>query len=387
LCTGGAKFGYSLLFVIFLSNACAVVLQHLALKLGVATNRDLAQTCRDQLHPYVNFILWVLCEIAIGACDLAEVIGSAIAINLLFGLPLPAGCIITAADVLLILLLEQSHIRYLEIAVAALMLIIAGCFVAVISMTSPLWSDVFMGFLPHTELVNNSTQLLVGLSILGATVMPHNLYLHSHLVMTRAFPRTVEGKNTAIQYATLDSTLSLAFAFVVNCMILILAASVFHNTEHSNVADLDDAYRLLTPALGKSASIVFALALLASGQNSTITGTLAGQIVFEGFLEIQVAPWLRRLLTRGLAIIPATIVASVMGAEAVNQMLIFSQLILSLQLGFAVIPLIYFTSNEELMTKDHVNSKRLTIVGVLMSLGIVALNIFLVVETLNGNTP
>jgi manganese transport protein len=347
---GGAKFGYALLSVILISNLMAILLQHLALKLGVVTGRDLAQACRDHYSKPVGIVLWVLCEIAIAACDLAEVIGSAVALNLLFGIPLWAGITITALDVLVILMLQHKGFRYIEAVVAALMLTIFGCFGYQMIASRPDLFGIASGLLPTPQIVVNPSMLYIAVGILGATVMPHNLYLHSSIVQTRNYPRDLAGKRMAVKFATLDSTFSLLLAFFVNAAILILAAAAFHNTQHHDVAGISEAYQLLSPVLGVgAASTVFAVALLASGQNATLTGTLAGQIVMEGFLDLRISPWLRRLTTRLIAIIPAVIVSITAGEAGVEKLLVLSQVILSLQLSFAVIPLVQFTSEKAKM--------------------------------------
>ena len=316
---GGAQFGYTLLSVVLISNIMAILLQHLSVKLGVVAERDLAQACRDHFSPPVSFCLWVLCEIAIAACDLAEVIGSAIALNLLFGIPLVWGVCITAIDVLMILFLQTKGWRYLEALVAGLVFLIGFCFVYEIIASRPDLPELLRGLMPSTQIVANPAMLYISIGILGATVMPHNLYLHSAIVQTRDYPRDDAGKSMAIRYATADSTIALLFAFFINAAILVLAASTFHKSGHQDVAEIQDAYQLLTPVLGASlASTVFAVALLASGQNSTLTGTLAGQVVMKGFLNIRLTPWLRRLITRLIAIIPAVIVAALYGASGVN---------------------------------------------------------------------
>ncbi|MBX3380731.1 MAG: Nramp family divalent metal transporter [Phycisphaeraceae bacterium] len=378
---GGAQFGYTLLSVILISNLMAMVLQHLALKLGIVTGRDLAQACRDHYSKPVGFILWVLCEIAIAACDLAEVIGSAIALNLLFGIPLWLGVCITAVDVLLILMLQYRGFRAIEAIIAVLVLTIGLCFAYEMIASRPDLPGVLAGLLPRPEIVTDPAKLYIAIGILGATVMPHNLYLHSSIVQTRRYERTDEGKAMAVRYATIDSTAALFIAFFINAAILILAAATFHNTGHQDVAGIEDAFKLLTPVLGATmASTVFAIALLASGQNSTLTGTLAGQIVMEGFLNIRLAPWLRRLITRLLAIIPAAIVAVLYGARGVNDLLILSQVILSLQLSFAVIPLVLFTSDRVKMGR-FVNGTWLKIVSWGMAVVIAVLNGYLLYET------
>ena len=347
---GGARFGYKLLSVVLISNLFAMLLQHLALKLGIATGRDLAQACRDQFSRPVAIGLWILAEIAIAACDLAEVIGSAIALNLLFGLPLAVGILITALDVLLLLMLQNKGFQLLERVVASLIFLIVGCFGYEMLAAQPSVAGVVAGLVPRTEIITNPGMLYIAIGILGATVMPHNLYLHSSIVQTRDFVRDDAGRQTAIKFATIDSTVSLFLAFFINAAILILSAAAFHFSGNQQVADITDAHRLLDPILGvKLAGILFAVALLASGQNSTLTGTLAGQIVMEGFLHIQVKPWLRRLITRLVAIVPALIVAILYGEQGTSELLVLSQVILSLQLSFAVVPLVSFTSDKQKM--------------------------------------
>ncbi|MFL5559886.1 MAG: Nramp family divalent metal transporter [Gemmatimonadaceae bacterium] len=353
---GGSQFGYTLLSVILMSNLMAVLLQGLALKLGIVTGRDLAQACRDHYSAPVSFILWVLCEIAIAACDLAEVIGSAIALNLLFHIPLALGVVITAVDVLVVLLLQNKGFRLLEAMVITLIGTVGACFVFELFISHPAFGAVMAGFVPHHEIVTNPAMLYIAIGILGATVMPHNLYLHSSIVQTRRYESTTEGKREAIRYAFLDSTIALSFALFINAAILIVAAATFHTRGQTGVAEIQDAYKLLSPSLGTAAaSAVFALALLASGQNSTLTGTLAGQIVMEGFLSIRLRPWVRRLITRGIAIVPAVIVAWMYGESGTARLLILSQVVLSLQLSFAVVPLVIFTSDRKKMG-DFVNA-------------------------------
>lgn len=346
---GGAQFGYTLLSVIFISNLFAMLLQYLALKLGIATERDLAQACRDHYGRVTNFMLWLLCEIAIAACDLAEVIGAALALNLLFHIPLTWGVVITAFDVLLILVFQHKGFRFIEIIVASLIFLILACFGYELIASHPAWMPVLQGLMPTRQIVVNPSMLYIAIGILGATVMPHNLYLHSSIVQTRDYERNEAGKKLAIKFATIDSTVSLLFAFFINAAILVLAGAAFH-TGHKEVADISVAYKLLDPVLGVTiASTLFAVALLASGQNSTLTGTLAGQIVMEGFLKIKLKPWLRRLITRLIAIIPAFIVTMIYGEKGIASLLIFSQVILSMQLSFAVIPLILFTNDKTKM--------------------------------------
>jgi len=378
---GGARFGYTLLSVILISNFMAILLQHLSLKLGVVTGRDLAQACRDHYSRPVGFFLWIICEIAIAACDLAEVIGSAIALNLLFGIPLVAGVVLTGFDVMIVLLLQNRGFRLLECLVGALILVIGGCFAYELFHSRPDWAGVAGGLWPRREIVSNPAMLYIAIGILGATVMPHNLYLHSSIVQTRAFERTDAGKAMAIRYGTIDSTAALLCAFFINGAILVLSASAFHGTPHENVADIGDAYKLLAPVLGVPlAGVVFAIALLASGQNSTLTGTLAGQIVMEGFLNIRLRPWVRRLVTRLVALGPAVVVAGLYGDSGVGRLLILSQVILSLQLSFAVIPLVRFTGDRRKMG-IFANPAWLSILAWLVTVVIVSLNGYLLLAT------
>jgi len=344
---GGSRFGYTLLSVILVSNLMAILLQHLCVKLGIATGRDLAQACRDHYSTPTVWFLWTLCELAIAACDLAEVLGTAIALQLLFGIPLLWGCVITCADVLAVLWLQKRGFRLVEAVVLALMLTVTGCFAAELFMAKPSLAGVLAGLTPSSEILADAGMLYVGIGILGATVMPHNLYLHSSIVQTRDFAPTPAGKREAVRFATLDSTLALAFAFFINAAILVLAAAAFHGKQE--VAEIDDGYKLLGSTLGPLAATLFAVALLASGQNSTITGTLAGQIVMEGFLRIRLRPWVRRLVTRGIAIVPAVLVIAIFGEGRANDLLIASQVILSFQLGFAVWPLLRFTGERAKM--------------------------------------
>jgi len=347
---GGSKFGYTLLSVIVISSLMAMFLQALSAKLGIATGRDLAQACRDHYSRRTSMVLWVLCEIAIAACDLAEVLGSAVALKLLFGLPLLPGVVITALDVLIVLALQGRGFRLIEAFVVTLIATIAACFAYEILFAQPLWREAAHGLIPHTEIFRNREMLYIAIGILGATVMPHNLYLHSSIVQTRAFGISVANRREALRYAVFDSTLALSFALFVNAAILILGAAAFHTRGLHNVAEISDAYKLLSPALGVSlASTVFACALLASGQNSTLTGTLAGQIVMEGFLNIRLKPWMRRLITRALAITPAVLVIGFAGEGKVTSLIVLSQVILSFQLPFAIIPLIQFTGDRAKM--------------------------------------
>lgn len=347
---GGAQFGYLLLSVVLLSNLMAMLLQHLALKLGIVTGQDLAQACRDHYSKPVAVTLWILCEIAIIACDLAEVTGSAIALNLLFKLPLLLGVILTSADVLLILFLQHRGFRWLESIVGALIAMIGLCFAYEMIVSRPEFAGIVGGLLPRAQVVTDSTALYLGIGIIGATVMPHNLYLHSSIVMTRDYQRDDQGRASAIRFATVDSTVALFFAFFINAAILILSAAAFHRSGQHDVAEIQDAYRLLAPSLGAPlASTVFAVALLASGQNSTLTGTLAGQIVMEGFLHWRIRPWVRRLITRAAAIVPAAVVVAISGEKGATSLIILSQVVLSMQLGFAIVPLVKFTGEREKM--------------------------------------
>ncbi|MBG9798103.1 manganese transporter [Brevibacillus laterosporus] len=378
---GGSQFGYTLLSVILLSNIMAMFLQALAGKLGIVTGRDLAQACRDHYSKPVAMSLWVLCEIAIAACDLAEVIGSAIALNLLFGIPLIYGVLITAIDVLLVLFLQNKGFRYIEAIVIALIGTIGVCFGVEILLAQPQISDIMQGFIPRAEVVTNPAMLYIAIGIIGATVMPHNLYLHSSIVQTRDFERTQSGKREAIKYARLDSTIALFFALFINASILILSASTFHQAGMTDIAEIGDAYYLLAPVLGTTAaSIFFGVALLASGQNSTLTGTLAGQIVMEGFINFRITPWLRRLITRLIAIVPTVIVTALYGEKGTTELLILSQVILSIQLPFAIVPLVQFTSSKTKMG-EFVNKKWVTATAWLISGVIITLNVFLIYQT------
>ncbi|TPW33937.1 Nramp family divalent metal transporter [Oecophyllibacter saccharovorans] len=347
---GGARYGYTLLSVILISNLMAVLLQSLSARLGIATGQDLAQACRLWLPPWLNGFLWFTCEIAIIACDLAEVIGTAVALQLLFGFPLLLGAFLSVGDVFLALLLMRWGFRLLEAFVMALLGIIALCFGIEVVMAHPALKALLHGFIPSPHILTDPGMLYLAIGIIGATVMPHNLYLHSALVKTRAYPRTLEGRREALRWAQLDSGFALTLALGVNAAILIVAAAAFHGTKYQNVAELSDAWKLLTPVLGFGmASTLFAVALLAAGTNSTVTGTLAGQIVMEGFLHISLPPWLRRLLTRGVAVLPVLLIIGLWGEGHVGSLLIFSQVVLSLQLPFAVIPLVVFTSSRRKM--------------------------------------
>jgi len=378
---GGARFGYSLLAVIMISNLMAVLLQHLCIKLGVVTGRDLAQACRDHYSTPSVWFLWSLCEIAIAACDLAEVVGSAIGLQLLFGIPLVWGCLITALDVLLVLYLQTKGFRYIEAIVITLIATIGSCFAAELIFSKPSMTSVLLGFIPGPQIVANQGMLYVSIGILGATVMPHNLYLHSSIVQTRKFEQTPEGKREAIKFATVDSSVALMFALFINAAILVLSAAVFHWSGHQHVAQIQDAYKLLSSLLGVSvASILFAVALLASGQNSTLTGTLAGQIVMEGFLNFRITPWLRRLITRFIAIVPAVLVIAFFGEGKTTQLLIMSQVVLSMQLGFAVWPLLRFTGEKAKMG-EFANKLWLKTLGWTTAGLIIVLNVKLLMDT------
>jgi manganese transport protein len=381
---GGSAFGYRLLVVIMMSNLIAVLLQGLSSKLGIVTGRDLAQACRDHYSRPVVLFQWVICETAIVACDLAEVIGSAIALNLLFHIPITVGVVLTAADVLVVLFLQTKGFRWLEALVIVLIATIGICFLFEVVISKPSLSGVLSGFIPSVEIVRDPKMLYIAMGILGATVMPHNLYLHSSIVQTRRYEETAAGKREAVRFAFLDSTIALTFALFINAAILIVAAASFHKTGHTDVAEIQQAYTLLTPLLGVGgASAVFALALLASGQNSTITGTLAGQIVMEGFLQIRLRPWVRRLITRGLAIVPAVIVAILYGESGTARLLVMSQVVLSLQLSFAVFPLVRFTSDRAKMG-EFVNSRWLRATAYAVAFFIAALNIWLIAQLLTG---
>jgi manganese transport protein len=378
---GGAQFGYALLSVILLSNLMAVLLQALCVKLGVATGRDLAQACRENFSRPVSFGLWVLCEIAIAACDLAELVGSAIALQLLFGIPLAIGVCITALDVFVVMFLQSKGFRYIEALVVSIIAVIGGCFAAELVFAQPNVIAVLGGFIPQSEVVRNPQALYLAIGILGATVMPHNLYLHSAIIQTRAWEDTPEKKREAIKFGMIDSTVALSLALLINSAILILAAASFHFSGHQHVAEIQDAYKLLSPVLGAApASAIFAIALLASGQNSTLTATMAGQIVMEGFLQLRFKPWLRRLMTRLVAIVPALLTIMIMGEGSTTNLLILSQVILSLQLPFAVIPLVMFTSDRRLMG-EFVNPRWVKVLAIAVATIIVGLNAWLLWQT------
>ncbi|MBD2088266.1 Nramp family divalent metal transporter [Microcoleus sp. FACHB-1515] len=378
---GGSRFGYTLLSVILLSNLMAILLQSLCVRLGVATGKDLAQACRDYFSPRVSFVLWVLCEIAIAACDLAELLGSAIALQLLFGLPLIWGVCITALDVLGLLYLQGKGFRYVEALVISLVATVGVCFAAEILFSRPDMGGILAGYVPNGEIFRNPEMLYIAIGILGATVMPHNLYLHSSIVQTRAWQPTSEKRWEAIKFGTIDSTVALSIALFINSAILIVAAATFHVSGYQDVAEIQDAYQLLSPLLGVSAaSAIFGLALLASGQSSTLTATLAGQIVMEGFLQIRLRPWVRRLGTRLIAIVPALIAIIFFGERSTGDLLVLSQVVLSLQLSFAVVPLVMFTSDRRLMG-EFVNPIWLKLLAGAVATVIVGLNVWLLVQT------
>ncbi|MGN7726707.1 Nramp family divalent metal transporter [Luteimonas sp. 22616] len=381
---GGSQFGYTLLSVILLSNLMAIVLQALAARLGIATGRDLAQACRDHYPRPVNFALWLVCEIAIIACDLAEVIGTAIALNLLFGIPLVMGALITAVDVFLVLYLMRHGFRALEAFIIAMLLVIFACFGIQVALAAPPVVEVLGGFIPRAEVVTNPAALYIAIGIIGATVMPHNLYLHSSIVQTRDYPRDDAGKRMAIRWAVTDSTIALMLALFINASILIMAATVFHKAGHTDVQEIEQAYALLSPMLGVGiASTLFAVALLASGLNSTVTATLAGQIVMEGFLRLRMPTWARRLVTRGVAIVPVVVITALYGAEGTAKLLVFSQVLLSMQLPFAVIPLVRFVTDREKMGR-FVIPRWLAMLAWVIAAIIVSLNLKLLFDTFVG---
>ena len=381
---GGSKYGYALLSVVLLSSLLAIVVQSFAARLGIATGRDLAQICRARYSRPVGLALWVACELAIIACDLAEVIGTAIALQLLFGLPLLYGAALTALDALLVLMLMRRGMRSLEAFVIALLVVISVCFAWQIALASPSVAAIVRGFVPSTAIVTDPEMLYLAIGIIGATIMPHNLYLHSSIVQTRDYERTPSGLREATKLATLDTTVALGLALFVNAAILILAAAVFHTSGRADVAEIGDAHALLSPLLGVGiASTLFAVALLASGVNSTVTATLAGQIVMEGFLNIRLPPWQRRLLTRGLAIIPVLGVTALYGESGTGRLLVLSQVILSMQLPFAVVPLVSFVGNRKLMGDLCISSAMKVLAWAICGL-IVVLNVKLLWESLGG---
>ena len=381
---GGAKFGYALLFIALLSNIMAIILQHLCARMAVATGRDLAQACRDAYPRALSYPLWFLAEIAICATDLAEVIGTAIGLNLLFGVPLEIGVIITAADVFLILYLQNKGFRWIEAFIITLLAVIAVCFVVQIAMADPDWGQVIRGFAPTTQIVTNPDMLYLSLGIIGATVMPHNLYLHSGIVQTRAFGHTSSEKREAVKLATIDSTMALMFALTINASILILAAAAFNKTGNTAVQELDKAHALLAPLLGSAlAPTLFGIALLCCGLNSTVTATMAGQIVMEGFLDLRLPPWLRRLVTRMVAIVPAAIVTIYYGESGTAKLLILSQVILSLQLPFAIVPLIMITASRGKMGELRA-PYWLTALAAVIAAIIITLNVKLIIDFVIG---
>ncbi len=381
---GGARYGYTLLSVIMLSNLMAILLQALSARLGIASGRDLAQACRDSFSRPVTISLWLLCEIAIAACDLAEVIGAAIALNLLFGLPLIWGVSLTSLDVLIVLFLQHRGFRYVEALVIALICLIAGSFAIELWLSRPALTGVAAGFIPRGAILRDPRMLYIAIGILGATVMPHNLYLHSSIVQTRKYLDTTESRREAIRFASIDSVVALMFALFINAAILIMAAATFHGTGHQDVAEIGDAYQLLSPLLGTAmASVVFAVALLCSGQNATLTGTLAGQIVMEGFISLRIRPWLRRLVTRLIAIVPAIIVIALYGEHGTGSLIILSQVILSLQLPFAVFPLVMFTGDSHKMG-PFVNPPWVKILAWSVAVIITLLNVDLLYQIFTG---
>jgi manganese transport protein len=381
---GGSKFGYALLFIALLSNIMAIILQSLCARLAVATGRDLAQACRDAFPRAVAYPLWLLAEVAICATDLAEVIGTAIGLNLLFGIPLEIGVIITAADVFLILYLQNKGFRWIEALIITLLGVIAVCFLVQIAMADPAWGQVIRGFAPTTNLFTNPDMLYLALGIIGATVMPHNLYLHSGIVQTRAYGETLAEKREAVRYATIDSTIALMFALTINASILILAAASFHKAGNTGVEELEKAHSLLAPLLGSAvAPTLFAIALLCCGLNSTVTATMAGQIVMEGFLDLKMPAWARRLTTRAIAIVPAAVVTIAYGESGTAKLLILSQVILGLQLPFAIIPLVVLTADKRKMGA-LMAPRWLTVIAAIVALIIVTLNIKVVYDAIAG---
>jgi manganese transport protein len=378
---GGARYGYTLLSVIMISNLMAILLQALSARLGIASGRDLAQACRDSYSKPVTIVLWFLCEIAIAACDLAEVIGAAIALNLLLGLPLIWGVCLTALDVLIVLFLQNRGFRYVEALVIALIALIAGSFAVELWLSRPDVTALAVGFIPRAEILRNPSMLYIAIGILGATVMPHNLYLHSSIVQTRKYGDSFEAKREAIRFASIDSAVALMFALFINAAILIMAAATFHGSGHQDVGEIGDAYKLLSPLLGTTlASVLFAVALLCSGQNATLTGTLAGQIVMEGFINLRIRPWLRRLVTRLIAIVPAVIVIAMYGDSGTTPLIILSQVVLSLQLPFAVFPLVMFTGDPHKMG-PFANPLWVKVLAWTVAIIIAVLNVYLLYQT------
>jgi manganese transport protein len=381
---GGAQFGYALVSVIFLSNLMAILLQSLAARLGIATSLDLAQACRTHYSKRASIALWILAEIAIAACDLAEVLGAAIALNLLFGLPMAVGVVLTSLDVLVLLVVQQHRFRMLEAVVVTLIVGMAGAFAIELWLSKPDLAAALAGVIPTPEILRNPGMLYIAIGILGATVMPHNLYLHSSIVQTRRYGDTREARTEAIRFATIDATIALTTALFINAAILVVAAATFHGTAYESVADIGDAYKLLAPLLGTSvASTLFAVALLFSGQNSTLTGTLAGQIVMEGFLNIRLRPWLRRLITRLIAIVPALAAVLIYGDRGSGALLILSQVVLSLQLPFAVFPLVALTGSRKVMG-PHVAPRWVRAIAWPVAVMIAGLNAWLLVQVASG---
>ncbi len=381
---GGSKFGYTLLIVALVSNIMAIVLQSLCARLAIASGRDLAQACRDAYPDWVAWPLWLLAEIAIIATDIAEVIGTAIGLNLLFGLPLEIGVILTALDVFLILYLQKLGFRYLEAFIITMLGVIAVCFAVQIALANPQWGPLIRGFAPTTEIITNPDMLYLALGILGATVMPHNLYLHSAIVQTRAYGDSITEKRQALRFATIDSTVALMLALLINASILILAAATFHKTGRTDVAELGQAHALLSPLLGSLiAPSLFGIALLCCGLNSTVTATLAGQAVMEGFIDLKLQPWVRRLVTRGIAIIPAAAVTLLYGEKETGKLLILSQVVLSLQLSFAVVPLVQFTASRAKMG-ELVAPRWLVVFATVIAVVIIALNMKLLFDWVTG---
>lgn len=374
---GGSRFGYTLLVVILAANLIAILVQYLALKLGIATGRDLAQMCRESFPKPVSFALWIMSEIMIIACDLAEVIGSAIALNLLFNIPLILGVFVTVADVFLFLLLQHKGFRYIEALVIIFIFTIVVCFGIEIFLARPELAPLLNGFLPAWTIITNKEMLYISLGIVGATVMPHNIFLHSSIVQTRCYSQDEAGKREAIRFATIDTIIALTFAFFVNASILIVSAATFFYSGNHDVVDISQAYWLMAPILGTTvASIVFAIALLLSGQNSTLTGTMTGQIIMEGFIDFKVRPWIRRIITRSLAIIPAVLVIIFFKDYGINNLLVLSQVVLSVQLPFALVPLVVFTSSRKKMG-EFVNSSLIKTISIIVTVIIISMNFWL----------
>jgi manganese transport protein len=381
---GGSKFGYTLLIVALISNMMAILLQALCARLGIGAGRDLAQACRDAFPRAVSWPLWLLAEVAICATDLAEVIGTAIGLNLLFGVPLELGVLITALDVFLILWMQNLGFRWIEAFIVTMLGVITVCFAIQIAMANPDWRAVIVGFAPTTQIITNPEMLYLALGILGATVMPHNLYLHSGVVQTRRFGESVPEKREAIKLATIDSTIALMFALLINASILILAAATFNKIGKTDVAELEQVHSFLAPLLGSAiAPTLFGIALLCCGLNSTVTATLSGQIVMEGFLDIRLPAWARRLVTRAIAIVPAAIVTIWYGEKGTAQLLILSQVILSLQLPFAIVPLVMFTADKKKMG-ELTAPRWVTVLAALTAIIIIALNVKLIYDAAAG---